>query len=532
MQKVLSAMALLFISGTTTMAAPNWAVVTHRLCVPDFEFIPRKIPIGCPIVDPLLGCDPRAKLSLKVQLEAPGGIEGRLEFSGLSDAELHGLKTRGSATAGGSTVRLRAGESQILGLDAARQPAPLMLTSLDASDELIRELRSRELSSRDRTDLAKATLRIQQLVGEVPVSETVIVYEFVQCPPTPPPQPGAGEDTIRLTQNASGRHGIALIDGKRASCMVDEWDFGPSDILLGNMVPAGGCGHDSRATIFTRTYAVDFVVNTTEDPNAIVWTGVAGEVLPRTAKPLVTQPVKVWMLRNYACPNPSDCMDRAQAMMAYAKDLFPHAYAGISFLFAGPIDLWGNSSPTVVDARENANCTTHAFANATIGRLDAVKTLTDAPGEPNAGKRLEVFFVNSAGGVAGHWCGHTLDGPRPASADSILIATTAADNILAHEFGHALMDSGLHTGDSGDSRFNLHSNLMKDGALGSYLTIGQLFRASLHKNGSVNRHRARVGSTVDCLEFADNSLCPRASCDVERETDPPVFPLGEQICAP
>jgi hypothetical protein len=521
------------VSGTSVMAAPpNWAVVTHRLCIPDFEFIPRKIPIGCPIVDPLLGCDPRAKLSLKVKLEAPGGIEGRFEFVDLGEAELRGLTTRGSASTRDSTVRLRAGESQILGLDPARQPAPLMLTSLDASDELIRELRSRELSSRDRADSAMATLRIQQLVGEVPVNETVIVYEFVQCPPPSPPQPDAGEDAIRLTQNVSGRHGIALIDGKRASCMVDEWDFGPSDILLGNMMPAGGCGHDSRATIFTKSYAVDFITNTPAEPAAIAWTGVAGEVLPRTARPLVTQPVKVWMLRNAGCLNTSDCMDKAQAMMSYANDLFPSAYGGISFCFAGPIDLSGDSSSTVADAREGANCTTHAYASTTIAMLDAVKTLTDRPGDPNVGRRLEVFFVNSAGGVGGHWCGHTGNGPRPESADSILIASSGGDNILAHELGHALLDSGRHTGDSGDNRFNLHSNLMKAGSLGHYLTIGQLFRASLHRKGSVNRHSARVGPTVDCLEFADNNVCPRASCDVERAADPPVFPPGEQICAP
>ena len=531
MQKVLCAMALFMASGTTAVAAPIWAVVIHRLCIPDFEFIPRSIPIGCPIVDPLLGCDPRAKLSLKVQLEAPGGMEGRLEFSDLGEAELRGLTTRGNATARGSTVLLRAGESQILGLNPARQPAPLMLASMDASDEWLRELRSRELPGRGRADSTKAILRIQQLVGDVPVGDAVIAYEFVQCPPMPAPPPVSGDDMIRLTQNASGLHAIALIDGKRAACTVDEWNFGSADILLGNMMPPGGCT-DSRATIFTKSYAVDFVMNTTEDPNAIVWTGVAGEVLPRMSRTLVTQPVKVWMLRNFGCPNPSDCMDKAQAMMTYAKDLFPSTWAGISFWFAGPIDLSGDTSTTVAVAREGVNCTTHAYASSTIGLLNAVKALTDAPGEPNAGKRLEVFFVNGAGGVAGHWCGYTFNGPRPESADSILVASIGSPAVLAHELGHALMDSGHHTSASGDARFNLHSNLMNNGALGSYLTLGQLFRASLHKNGSVNRHRARVGPIVDCLEFADNNVCPRASCDVERETDPPVVLPGEQICAP
>ena len=488
-------------SGTTAMASPNWAVVIHRLCIPDFEFIPRSIPIGCPIVDPLLGCDPSAKLSLKVQLEAPGGIEGRLEFSDLGEAELRGLTTRGGATARGSTVLLRAGESQILGLDPAKQPAPLMLASMDASDEWLREA----AEPGPRESAAQGVLRIQQLVGDVPVGETVILYRFLQCPPTPqPPPPETGDDTIRLTQNASGLHAIALIDGKRAACTVDEWNFGSADILLGNMMPPGGCT-DSRATIFTKSYAVDFVMNTTEDPNAIVWTGVAGEVLPRMSRTLVTQPVKVWMLRNIGCPNPSDCMDKAQAMMAYAKDLFPSTWAGISFWFAGPIDLSGDTSTTVAVAREGVNCTTHAYASSTIGLLNAVKALTDAPGEPNAGKRLEVFFVNGAGGVAGHWCGYTFNGPRPESADSILVASIGSPAVLAHELGHALMDSGHHTSASGDARFNLHSNLMKDGALGSYLTLGQLFRASLHRNGSVNRHRARVGPIVDCLEFADNN---------------------------
>src|SRR5687767_9095361 len=136
MRPVLCAMALLGIVSSTIALGQPVTSVFDKPCLPDFEFMPpRKFAIGCPIVDPKVGCDPHAGLRLQMQLQAPEGVEARLVLSNLADAELRALSLQGAASWGDrSTIVLRPGRSQINGLAAAKSPAPMMLMSLDTRD--------------------------------------------------------------------------------------------------------------------------------------------------------------------------------------------------------------------------------------------------------------------------------------------------------------------------------------------------------------------------------------------------------------
>ena len=56
-------------------------VISHRVCDMEAQQASPIIPIGCELVDPVLGCPPGKGLSLKLRFEAPKGSEARLTFT-------------------------------------------------------------------------------------------------------------------------------------------------------------------------------------------------------------------------------------------------------------------------------------------------------------------------------------------------------------------------------------------------------------------------------------------------------------------
>jgi hypothetical protein len=127
----------------------------------------------------------------------------------------------------------------------------------------------------------------------------------------------------------------------------------------------------------------------------------------------------------------------------------------------------------------------------------------------------------------GSWCGtHSAKG-----ADIILLSTFTRDLTVAHELGHALLNTGYHASDALSGFGAGKSNLMYAGDPGSYLSIGQLFRMNLGSRSAINRHKVRPTTLpqVDCPTFANSGQCPAACFDVNRDVleDPEV-----KQCAP
>ena len=95
--------------------------------------------------------------------------------------------------------------------------------------------------------------------------------------------------------------------------------------------------------------------------------------------------------------------------------------------------------------------------------------------------------------------------------------------LLAHELGHALLNSGEHAdNDNGFLEVDGVNNLMRPGdQAGGYLTIGQLYRMNFLGGSALNRHGKRPGGAkVECGGIGESVQCPAACFDVLREVQP------------
>jgi hypothetical protein len=203
----------------------------------------------------------------------------------------------------------------------------------------------------------------------------------------------------------------------------------------------------------------------------------------------------------------------AQTELGTANTIYKQEFAGMGFKHLGPTDLTGpeESTATVQHAWAPPGCTSAADTAETLERLHDITGDLDA-------NQLNVFYVQTLlpFSAAGVWCGeHDPDGP---GANTILLASHHYAHTLAHEIGHAVLNSAHHAENLTDGFTDLTSsdNLMRVGDLGGTvrLTIGQLFRANLDAGSAINRHHARNGPTTSCDAAMAGNSCPPLTFDV------------------
>jgi hypothetical protein len=218
--------------------------------------------------------------------------------------------------------------------------------------------------------------------------------------------------------------------------------------------------------------------------------------------------------------------------MNKARTLYREQFAGISFaeqfVDLSQIDDTDLTplGAAVRAARVVPGCKTVPDAGGTLPLLNNVKNLSEPSAPTN---RLDVFMVRSAA-ANGVWCGI-----KPEGANVIVLDAAYREITLAHEFGHAFLNSGQQisnhvvTGANGSYAANLMQALDTDD--GERLTLGQLFRATVDDGSSINRHNVRPGgSTENCEEFLPTEKCPPAWCDIKRDNDSTL--VGRPKCAP
>lgn len=206
---------------------------------------------------------------------------------------------------------------------------------------------------------------------------------------------------------------------------------------------------------------------------------------------MTPQPIKMWVLHD-----PANVAQLATVNLQTATRIFRQQFSGITFKFGGIEPNPGNS-----DLDE-------AVADSAIA-CDNLGLLTALPGV-NA-KHLNIFYLDVIAGY-GIWCGDQGGMGR----NIILMGANAKSRTLAHEIGHALLDSGRHANPGVDGFSDAHvENLITSNAGGEQLTLGQLFRASLSPASPVNRHGARSGPQATCsADSASPDSCPALTRDV------------------
>lgn len=196
--------------------------------------------------------------------------------------------------------------------------------------------------------------------------------------------------------------------------------------------------------------------------------------------------VSFWILYDPCTEKPCDVVVHEavrtlpQTELEIARTIFKRA-PGIDLIEVRRVDLTERAAAQ--GAQDPIGCYDRDSTATTLAQLARLTGPTD----PN---QFHVYYVRDPGAY-GVWCG-VYD---PAGADMILIGSLHQPRTLAHEIGHALLNSGDHVeeGIEGFSAENLRDNLMRGDYLGEHLTIGQMLRANFNPGSAVNRHHP--GST-------------------------------------
>ena len=108
--------------------------------------------------------------------------------------------------------------------------------------------------------------------------------------------------------------------------------------------------------------------------------------------------------------------------------------------------------------------------------------------------QINVYYVNRNSGM---WCRKT--------PNVLYIGQKPVPETLAHEIGHALLDTAFHACSLG------RNNLMCPQS-GGDLTMGQMFRMNVHTRSRLNKNGHRTGAVLACPSFRPSSDCPPDAC--------------------
>jgi hypothetical protein len=495
--------------GPMVLAAPRFVQEQYAVCDnPEEREFAEIVGVGCQDPGETMGCGAGERLSLKIRFDAPPDAQAkaRLTLSGTTAV------TFAPAPAGraGNVYFLTPGEYAVTGFSADSDPAPSITVSVQVDQSWLVGLQSRQ------APVQRITVRFVQMAGAQQVGDLSLSALYTPCAAS------LTSGDFVIMPGAPARKSVALIDGKRTACVRREAHVGAGIITVENLVPTTGCA-PARATIFMHQAAVEYM-----DTTDAIWKPGPGDELRATKAAPVIEDIGLWLL--YAncvggsCQpaNTQSLIDVAKATLNLARDRYLNLFGGVSFDAVRVVNLT-TSTDSEVEVARTLKCNDPTNTHAAIAKFDKVRAM--AGPDPEYGKRLDVVFVRTAGGNA-EWCGAHATGSDVEPGSNLIVMTLLNDPfILAHEIGHALLNSGEHAdNENGFLETNGLNNLMRPGdQTGGYLTIGQLYRMNLLDGSALNRHGKRPGGAkVACGGSGESVQCPAACFDVLRQVQPVV----------
>lgn len=433
------------------------------------------IPVGCEVIDCCTGC-PGPPIDWRIRVSGELLDTVVLQFENLPPEAAKELAIKGSGSWEGSSLNLGKGETTVSGFKADSGSVPPV-----ATPRFILDKDSVSKLSQARSDVDKAAdkdkaidrleITIEQMRGKYVVNEASLVYVIKICP-----RPQLPSDKIDLNNNTGNDQAVVLLDARNGSgnCVNDQIWRGPDIINLGSVLTNGSC--NSEVAVFSDDNAMKFLTPVNS------WTNPTTDILPVPLDPILEAPVTVWLVTG-------GTQARAQADIANANLLYNSNNVGVAFN-ATFQDISGNAAAvnTITSAGNNANALCGNGAN-----IQASAFFT-----PN---RLNVYYINGA----------FTGGNCVAFRNLIFIGTTANNQSLAHEFGHAFSlspsDSGGHT--NGLAGFD-GTNIMQGGGVGrTHFSEGQAFRINVNNNSMLNVNGVRTGTTRACPPLTTSNICPQ-----------------------
>ncbi len=221
---------------------------------------------------------------------------------------------------------------------------------------------------------------------------------------------------------------------------------------------------------------------------------------------LVNEPLKVWLLYDY-CSEPAatdvcgatpwaDARNKVAQHLGEADRIFSRSHAGISFANASVNVISGNRELEELIYRDAIRCHSDPQNPDLVANLTRELAAFTGQTETEYSQHLNVFYVRHPLGF-GQWCGQ--EDPYGPGRDTILMGRDARLRTLAHEIGHAYLNSGAHVDDTWPVSFSeddVAHNLMRVSSPGDRLTSDQVSSAHMNPGSIVNRHSAGSRQTT------------------------------------
>ncbi len=444
-------------------ASRLWKLCPNEVFELPQEIFEEWVPVGCEAVDCCPGCPGVLdKLQWRIRVEgAPLEAVG-LKFARVPKDIAAGLKPGGAAVGDGEIFTVKNGEGTIDGLPiAVKGRAPVAQISVKVNAAWMQD-QAKKGSAGATADAGEAdggNVIVEQYLGDIRVNEYKLAYRFPRCP-------SGREDRIVLLNNAGGDTASVLMDARRSSgCVLEEERRGSGTIGLGSVLANAGCR--SEVAVFSDDDAMRLV----EKVNA--WTNSLGDTLNVSLTPdRLMAPVSAWIARPSSLAVAGGDLDNANF-------LYNSNNAGIGF--ASSINDVSANAAAVSIIENSDGC-------ANLAALKASAFFT--PG------RLNVYYIDRA--FTGFNCN--------ADRNIQYVGTTANNQTLAHEFGHAM---GLaHT--NGNPDFPVSNVMVGGGSSRTHFSDGQSFRMNAHCGSTLNANGTRAGQPIRrCGEtISGNGSCP------------------------
>jgi hypothetical protein len=320
--------------------------------------------------------------------------------------------------------------------------------------------------------------KIREILGGIGLLSVCLAA----CQPATPTST-ATSDTLSLADNDGGDDAVVLFDGRRGgACENDAVLRLGSSLDLGSVESDGGC--NSEVTTFSDDDATVFV-NSVSPP----WRDAFGDsVTVDLSEPLHEVPLTIWIVTTDPAIQAS-YEARAGLDLARARQLYNTMNTGIGFDYNAASDLEIVSDPTQVN-------TVVTTVNGVVasGTCSTAGITGDASIHRNG--RLNVYYATVTG----------LNGFECDNGGVIVIFTTANNETLSHEIGHAL-DMRHYAAGSDNIMWSVGISGRDN------FTIGQAFRMNLNPGSALNVFGPRSEATRNCDDSAISSTCPDVTLD-------------------
>ena len=488
-------------------ADPRTLVVNHWVCDMVTEQVVRHtIKVGCDFVSPTLGCPSANPLSLDFDFQAPLNSTATLTVTNATQSLQFKVAGQASTSLGVNPppIVMKPGSATLSGFLTDTAQVPTVSITIKAPQSAFNVMPNPWLSGLDAA--GKVHLDVKQIVGDYKVGSTQIRHAYHACTSR------SAVDEIRIAGSTSA---VALIDGRiSGACLPNAGYRGGLSIPLPNLLTQGTCLE--RVTVFGNEGALQFRKQSSDslgDQLSAFLNDSAQQKLDMPAGAMAEQQVRIWVVYDPcrvagACtPGVAKEMEkRPKRHIDNAMRIYRQQFSGITFKIHDIQSVRAENDGISIQCDNNQNTPT------TLTKLQALTQLTEAEYR----SKLNIFYVKDPHGY-GIWCGaHDAYG---IGRDTILIGATAKTRTLAHELGHALLWSGEHVYPGEDGFSDPSINLMTEHASGDELTLGQIFRANLLPDSTLNRHGARGLPRATCSAAASSpDSCPAlwvTSCRAE-----------------